>query len=123
VRRPGERYRVAGVVLVLERVDAPPFRAVGARDAKRSGFATRDELAAELPADDDTPVNRIAYRAEQAPPAREPPRPAAADAGMERLAFKANVRKLKSLGLKESLEWDYRLTPFGRAYVRRLCGA
>jgi hypothetical protein len=37
----------------------------------------------------------------------------------ERLPFKANVRKLKALGLTESLEVGYRLSPRGRAYLDR----
>jgi hypothetical protein len=36
----------------------------------------------------------------------------------ERLAFKANVRKLKELGLTISLERGYRLSPRGQAYLR-----
>ena len=36
---------------------------------------------------------------------------------MERLPFKANVRKLKALGLTESLEVGYRLSPRGEALV------
>jgi hypothetical protein len=36
--------------------------------------------------------------------------------GMERFAFKANVRKLKRLGLTHSLEVGYQLSPRGRAY-------
>ena len=39
--------------------------------------------------------------------------------GQERLPFKANVRKLKALGLTESLEIGYRLSPRGRAYLAR----
>ena len=35
----------------------------------------------------------------------------------ERLPFKADVRKLKALGLTESLEVGYRLSPRGRAFV------
>lgn len=38
-------------------------------------------------------------------------------AGQERSRFKANVRKLKNLGLTESLEVGYRLSPRGRAYL------
>jgi Mn-dependent DtxR family transcriptional regulator len=34
----------------------------------------------------------------------------------ERLPFKANVRKLKELGLTISLERGYELSPRGRAY-------
>ena len=37
--------------------------------------------------------------------------------GRERLPFKADVRKLKNLGLTESLEVGYRLSPRGRAYL------
>lgn len=40
----------------------------------------------------------------------------AAELGMERLAFKRRVRRLKSLGLTESLERGYRLSPRGAAY-------
>ena len=39
--------------------------------------------------------------------------------GMERLPFKANVRKLKALGLTESLEVGYRLSPRGEALISR----
>jgi hypothetical protein len=41
----------------------------------------------------------------------------AADMGRERLPFKADVRKLKELGLTESLEVGYRLSPRGRAFL------
>jgi hypothetical protein len=44
----------------------------------------------------------------------------AAELGRERLPFKADVRKLKRLGLTESLEVGYRLSPRGRAVVDRL---
>jgi predicted transcriptional regulator len=37
---------------------------------------------------------------------------------MERPAFKVNVRKLKELGLTESLEIGYRLSPLGQALMR-----
>ena len=43
----------------------------------------------------------------------------AAQLRQERLPFKANVRKLKALGLTESLEVGYRLSPRGRAYLGR----
>ncbi len=38
--------------------------------------------------------------------------------GQDRDRFKQNVRKLKELGLTESLEVGYRLSPRGRAYFR-----
>jgi hypothetical protein len=41
----------------------------------------------------------------------------AAGLGRETLAFKRDVRKLKELGLTESLEVGYRLSPRGRAYL------
>ena len=37
--------------------------------------------------------------------------------GIERPAFKLNVRKLKALGLTESLEIGYRLSPRGAAFL------
>jgi hypothetical protein len=39
--------------------------------------------------------------------------------GRERLPFKADVRKLKELGLTESLRIGYRLSPRGRALLRQ----
>jgi hypothetical protein len=42
----------------------------------------------------------------------------AASLGLERDVFKRNVRKLKELGLTESLEVGYRLSPRGRALLR-----
>ena len=43
----------------------------------------------------------------------------AAELGMERLPFKADVRKLKALGLTESLGTGYRLAPRGQAWLDR----
>jgi hypothetical protein len=44
----------------------------------------------------------------------------AAELGRERLPFKVDVRKLKELGLTESLPIGYRLSPRGRAVLDRL---
>jgi hypothetical protein len=44
----------------------------------------------------------------------------AAGFGRERLAFKLDVRKLKELGLTESLRPGYRLSPRGQAVLARL---
>jgi hypothetical protein len=41
----------------------------------------------------------------------------AASIGMEKLPFKRDVRKLKELGLTESLPVGYRLSPRGRSYL------
>jgi hypothetical protein len=44
----------------------------------------------------------------------------AAEAGQERRAYKLRVRRLKALGLTESLERGYRLSPRGHAYLAAL---
>ena len=44
----------------------------------------------------------------------------AASRGLETAPFKASVRKLKELGLTESLEVGYRLSPRGKAALRKL---
>jgi hypothetical protein len=44
----------------------------------------------------------------------------AASVGRETQPFKRDVRKLKELGLTESLERGYRLSPRGRALLRKL---
>ena len=46
----------------------------------------------------------------------------ATELGRERAPFKVDVRKLKRLGLTESLEVGYRLSPRGKALLRRLVG-
>ena len=50
-------------------------------------------------------------------PASAPPtwRP---DFGREKRPFKADVRKLKELGLTESLQTGYRVSPRGRAVLK-----
>ena len=44
----------------------------------------------------------------------------AAEAGQERRAYKLRVRRLKALGLTESLQRGYRLSPRSRAYLESL---
>jgi hypothetical protein len=46
----------------------------------------------------------------------------AAELGVERLPFKERVRRLKALGLTESLPVGYRLSPRGAAFLRRFAG-
>jgi hypothetical protein len=46
-----------------------------------------------------------------------PARLLAADLGLDTPAFKANVRKLKALGLTHSLEVGYELSDLGHAYL------
>ncbi len=45
----------------------------------------------------------------------------AAELGYETQWFKTNVRKLKALGLTESLEVGYQLSPRGRAFLKDRC--
>jgi len=40
--------------------------------------------------------------------------------GREKRLFKTDVRKLKELGLTESLRPGYRLSPRGRSFLKRL---
>jgi hypothetical protein len=51
-------------------------------------------------------------------PARRAPE-LASEVGMETQPFKTRVRRLKELGLTESLEVGYRISPRGRAYLVR----
>ncbi len=44
----------------------------------------------------------------------------ASEIGRERLSFKASVRRLKELGLTESLDVGYRLSPRGKALLKNL---
>jgi hypothetical protein len=134
-------------------------------DARRAGYAARDELVAELgPRSDDRQLYRVELHVAGPDPriaerARDElsdddvaelsarlarldrasthgpwtgevlaliaNRPAVragdlADAlGRERLAFKTDVRKLKALGLTESLDVGYRISPRGRAWLER----
>ena len=44
----------------------------------------------------------------------------AAQAGQERRAYKMRMPRLKALGLTESLERGYRLSPRGRAFLASL---
>ena len=107
--RPGTHYRIA-------------FRYVGAdpRIELRGSAALPDtawaELAAEL-ARIDRATKRGAWTVATLELIRDRPEGAAADlaaaAGRERLPFKADVRRLKELGLTESLRPGYRLSPRG----------
>lgn len=45
----------------------------------------------------------------------------AAGQGLETVVFKRDVRKLKELGLTESLKVGYRLSPRGEAYIAATC--
>jgi hypothetical protein len=111
--REGDLYRIA------LRLAGPDPRIALREDAALSD-ADRAEIAARLArldhASSHGPWTEATLRAIAAAPGTR-----AADLaegfGRERLAFKADVRKLKALGLTESLEVGYRLSPRGRAYL------
>ncbi|MEY2476920.1 MAG: hypothetical protein QOG87_2235 [Actinomycetota bacterium] len=103
------------------------FRFVGGPDP-RAELAASTALSEDDRADLDTRLARMDKASPHGPWTRSTleliaARPATragdlADAvGRERLPFKADVRKLKNLGLTESLEVGYRLSPRGRAYL------
>ena len=103
----------------FHRVDEPDPRSVLAATADLSP-AERSEIDTRLDrldrASTHGPWTRAVLTAIAAQPAT---RAADLAAGFDRetLPFKTDVRKLKNLGLTESLEVGYRLSPRGAAYV------
>jgi hypothetical protein len=117
-----KRGTEAGVWRVAVRLAGPDPR-VALRDAADLDAATVGELQARLARFDrasrggpwtETVLRLIAER----PGVRAPD--LAASLGRETLPFKRDVRKLKELGLTESLTVGYRLSPRGRALLDRL---
>jgi hypothetical protein len=114
-REEGEVYRIA-----FGRLEPDPRVALRERrvdDSELQDLVGRlhrlDERA------DESPWTRRVLEIIEAHPGRR-----AADlcemVGQEKLPFKLNVRKLKTLGLTESLEVGYRLSPRGAALLDRL---
>lgn len=113
--REGELYRVR---LSYAGVDA------------RIALRERAELSPEERAELDEKLRRMDARSDDGAwtrrylkliekhPARRAPE-LAAEVGLETQPFKTRVRRLKELGLTESLEVGYRLSPRGRAYLAR----
>lgn len=165
--RVGGRYRCHPIgVLEVDALEVVPVKRITEDDARRAGFASRDELVAYLgelgPLDDETPIHRVELHhggdgdrveiALQENLSREDvavieaklakmdskkpwtmktlalieanPRVAAsklaAKVRRETLPFKADVVKLKKLGLTQSFEVGYEVSPRGRAYLRRV---
>jgi hypothetical protein len=165
--RAGGRLRTAVGELAIREVEVVRMSEISEREARRAGYASRDELLDELGERrrSDAPIHRIAFRLEGPDPrvalraqsrltkaevaelvrrldrmdaasrhgawtrtvlrmideragVRAPD--LAASLGRETLRFKTDVRKLKELGLTESLEVGYRLSPRGRALLRRI---
>lgn len=163
----GGRYRCHPIgVLEVEAIDLVQVREVTGADARRAGFATRDELLAymtqaqhEKPLSDTSPVYRVRFhhggdgdrvslaleddltiddiatlkerlaRMDKHEPwtqmtlsiIEKHPRVAAsklaAKLKRDTAPFKIDVRKLKRLGLTQSFEVGYEISPRGRAYL------
>jgi hypothetical protein len=133
-RRAGSPSLAALVAALEAKADRPAWR-VGLRHA---GADPRAELRAAVPTKEE--VAAIVARLERLDRAsssgpwtrttldlidRNPERRApdlAAKVGRETAAFKTDVRKLKELGLTESLAIGYRLSPRGEVVVDKLRG-
>lgn len=165
--RTGGRYRCHPIgVLEVDEVTTVVVSSITADDAKRAGFASRDELLGylcelgpveptttvyrvqlryggdgdrvgnaledQLSADDVKEIRNVLARFDKASTwtmrtlmliTRKPRTRAAelaATIGQDTLSFKANVVKLKKLGLTQSFEVGYEITPRGLAYLNSL---
>jgi hypothetical protein len=96
---------------------------IALRKKARLGAAERAELVTRLDRLDrataDGPWTRQVLELIAANPARRAP-DLAALLGRETASFKRDVRKLKELGLTQSLDVGYRISPRGRALLRHL---
>jgi hypothetical protein len=113
-RGEGQLYRIA------VRLAGPDPR-VALRSKRRLSAAERAELTVRLERLDRASAHgpwtaAVLELIVQNPGVRAPD--LAARMGRETLPFKRDVRKLKELGLTESLEVGYRLSPRGRAWRR-----
>ncbi len=166
--RAGGRYRCHPIgVLEVDRVSVVRAAELTERDARASGFGSRDELVGYLasgpggPLEPDSEIYRVelhwggdgdrvafalddrlgdddvaiiarrlarfdakrAWTRETLRLIARRPRVAAsklaASLGRDTPSFKADVRKLKRLGLTQSFEVGYELSPRGRAYLAR----
>lgn len=119
VRSGGRQHTAVGVLDVVD-VREVTVGDITEEDALRAGAASRDALLAQQAHKDDRPMFRVELRFAGPDPRvklRE-----RADLGREKRPFKADVRKLKELGLTESLRVGYQLSPRGRAYRARGSG-
>jgi len=162
VRAGGTLMTAVGQLEIVS-VDEVPMTRISDTDARRAGYASRNELATELNARTEGTVYRVQLGALRADPRvalrqsarlgdeerrqiaqrlqrldvsaadgawtrrtleiiRDHPGRRAGDlsdlVGMEKTPFKLNVRKLKALGLTESLEIGYRLSLRGAAFLQ-----
>lgn len=160
--KSGGSLRTAIGVLTIEAVEAIDPEKIRPVEAKQAGYASRENLLADLATRKGGQVYRIRFHLEGADPRialgkkrrlsktewealearlarmdrasrqgpwtrqylsliQRHPGIRAADlavkAGKETPAFKGEVRRLKELGLTESLKIGYRLSPLGRAFL------
>lgn len=118
LRRALARREEGDVYLVrLRHVGADP-RVALRQDAEMTEDARRtiDRRLDRMDAAADVPWTRQVLAAIEAQPAVVSTE-LAAGLGMERMLFKRRVRRLKELGLTDSLEVGYRLSPRGAAYL------
>ena len=146
--RVGGSHRTPAGVLAVDAVAEVDPADITEDDAHAAGFGSLAELLRQLDRHGQGPVYRVDFhhagadprealrrRAPRSWPGCGPPRSwttgctatgrglAREQRGRERQPFKADVRKLKELGLTESLEVGYRLSPRGRALLARHPGA
>lgn len=164
--REGGSQRTPIGVIGFESVNAVSREQVSEEEARRAGFATRDELLSFLDHRTEGDIYRVQLRLAGPDPRialretipdqneaaeiiqrlsrldrlsthgpwtravleaiRDQPGQRAGDLAAEmgrpRLPFKMDVRKLKELGLTESLAIGYRLSPRGEALLQRIAG-
>lgn len=115
-RKPGDVYRIR---LAYAGAD----ERVALREKSRLTPKQREEIVTRLAAMDARstrgPWTRQHLELIEARP-EELAETIAASIGREKLPFKADIRRLKELGLTESLRPGYRLSPRGRAVLRHL---
>jgi len=113
-REEGSVYRIE-----LGPLDADPRVALRKKDATGSELQDLMVRLSRLDARASAPWTRRVLELLQQHPARR-----AGDlcemVGQDKLSFKINVRKLKGLGLTESLEIGYQLSPRGKALLGKL---
>lgn len=111
----GDLYRIG-----LRLVGPDPRVALRAADSPTADeLADLDRRLDRMDAAADAPWTRQALRLIERNPAVVSTE-LAAEAGQERQQFKIRIRRLKALGLTESLEIGYRLSPRGAAYLAHL---
>ena len=127
--KAGGRQRTALGVIGFTAVDVVAREELTAVDATRAGFVSIDRLLASLDRRPERPVFRIGLELVGPDPrialrdslpdvrAGTPAVELAAAFGREKMPFKLDVRKLKELGLTESLRPGYRLSPRGESVL------